>query len=269
MVNFDGVLGRVAALLLAAGLVACGDDDPAGPGPGDSDFEWTGQVAQGLVVEIKGISGGITASLAPGSEVEVYAALDGIRDDPSTVSIEVVQHAGGVTICSVYPDAAGQPPNVCAPGTDGHLGNNENDVVVTYSVRVPAGVPFVGRTISGNVTARGLDGDAFAYVVSGNADIEVTGIAEAQTVSGIIDVEFGESDPDRDLIFSAVSGNVTVRVPGNTNAEARASVVSGDVSSDFQLVETSPGIWQATLGTGGHLVSLSTVSGNVALRSGG
>ena len=257
------------ALALAFVLAACGDDDDAtGPGPGDSDFEWTGDVAQGLAIEIKGISGGITASLAAGSEVEVYAALEGIQDDPSTVTIEVVQHAGGVTICSMYPDAAGQPPNVCAPGTDGHLGNNENDVVVTYSVLVPAGVHFVGRTVSGNVTAQGLDSDAFAYMVSGNADISTTTIAEAQTVSGIIDVTIGESDPDRNLVFSAVSGNVTVRIPGDTNAEVRASYVSGSLSSDFPLVETSPGIWEATLGTGGNLISLSTVSGSVALLSG-
>jgi DUF4097 and DUF4098 domain-containing protein YvlB len=149
------------------------------------------------------------------------------------------------------------------------LSNNENDVVVTYSVRVPSGVHFVGRTVAGNVTADGLDGDAFAYIVSGNIELEAAGIAEAQTVSGLIDVEFGESDPDQDLIFSAVSGNVTVRVPAATNADARLSVVSGVPTSDFPIVETSPGIWEATLGAGGNLISLSAVSGNVTLRSGG
>jgi hypothetical protein len=265
-----GILARATGLILVSVLAACGDDDdPTGPGPGDNDFEWTGQVAQGLAIEIKGVSGGITASLASGSEVEVYALKEGRQDDPSTVTIDVVQHDGGVTICSMYPDAAGQPPNVCAPGTDGHLSNNENDVVVTYSVRVPAGVHFVGRTIAGNVAGQGLDGNAFAYIVSGNVDIDVTGIAEAQTVSGLIDVEIGESDPDEDLIFSAVSGNVTVRVPANTNADARLSVVSGVPTSDFPIVETSPGIWEATLGAGGSLISLSAVSGNVTLRGGG
>lgn len=258
------------ALALAFVTGACGDDDdPTGPGPGDADFEWTGAISQGLAIEIKGISGGITASPASGSEVEVYAALDGTQDDPSTVTLEIVQHAGGVTICSMYPDAAGQPPNVCAPGTDGHLSNNDSDVVVAYSVRVPAGVHFVGRTIAGNVSAQGLDGDAFAYIVSGDVDIDVTGIAEAQTVSGTIDVEFGESDPDQDLIFSVASGSVTVRVPAATSAEARLSTVSGTVTSDFPIVETSPGIWEATLGAGGNLISLSAAAGNVTLRSGG
>jgi hypothetical protein len=62
---------------------------------------------------------------------------------------------------------------------------------------------------------------------------------------------------------------VTVRVPAATNADARLSTVSGSVTSDFPIVETSPGIWEATLGAGGNLVSLSAVSGNVTLRSGG
>ena len=270
MLRINRGIVLLPALALAFAMAACGDDDvPTGPGPGDNDFEWTGDVAQGLAIEIKGISGGIAASLASGTEVEVYADLAGRQDDPSTVSIEVVQHEGGVTICSMYPDAAGQPPNVCAPGTDGHLGNNENDVVVTYSVRVPVGVHFVGRTVAGNVAGQSLDGDAFAYIVSGNVEIDATGIVEASTVSGLIDVEFGESDPDQDLIFSAVSGSVTVRVPADTNADARLSTVTGSVTSDFPIVETSPGIWEATLGAGGNLVSLSAVSGNVTLRSGG
>lgn len=199
----------------------------------------------------------------------MYSLNEGDQDDPTTVTIEVLEHAGGVTICAMYPNVAGRPPNVCAPGLDGHQSNNENDVEVTFSVRVPAGVDFVGRTIAGNVTALGLESDAFAYMVSGNADISTTTIAEAQTVSGNIDVTMGESDPDRSLVFSTVSGGVSIRIPAETNADVRASFVTGNISSDFPLTETSPGIWEATLGAGGSLLSLTTVTGNVALRSGG
>lgn len=266
----NGIHLRLATLVFAASLAACSDDDgPTGPGPGDADFEWSGRVSEGLAIEIKGISGSITAELAAGDEVEVYALKEGDRDDPSTVTIEVLEHAGGVTICAMYPDAAGQPPNVCAPGLNGHLGNNDNDVEVTFAVRVPAGVDFVGRTVAGNVTASGIESDAFAYIVAGNADIVTTTIAEAQTVSGNIDVEIGESDPDRNLVFATVSGGVTLRVPADTNAEVRATYVTGSVSSDFPISETSPGVWEAVLGSGGNLLSLSTVTGAVALRSGG
>ena len=270
MLRIDSMFVRASALIFAAALVACGDDDdgPSGPGPGDSDFEWTGQVTQGLATEIKGISGSISATLASGNQVEVFATKEGQQSDPATVTLEVLEHAGGVTICAVYPDVAGQPPNECAPGLDGNMSNQDNDVEVTFAVTVPQGVDFVGRTVAGNVNATGLQSDAFAYIVSGNADITTTTIAEASTVSGSIDVTLGENSPPQNLDFSAVSGNVTLRIPASTNAAVRATFVTGSVSSDFPLVETLPGVWEGTLGSGGNLLSLSTVTGSVTLRSG-
>ena len=53
----------------------------------------------------------------------------------------------------------------------------------------------------------------------------VVEVGEAQTVSGLINVEFGESVPDQDLIFSAVSGNVTVRVPAARKASASGRLI--------------------------------------------
>ena len=270
MLRIDSMFMRASVLILAAALVGCGDDDdgPVGPGPGDADFEWSGQIAQGQAIEIKGISGSISAALASGNQVEVFAAKEGHGSDPATVTIEVVEHAGGVTICAVYPDVAGQPPNECAPGLAGNMSNQDNDVEVTFAVAVPPGVDFVGRTVAGNVIGTGLQSDAFAHMVSGNADITTTTIAEASTVSGSIDVTLGEADPPGNLNFATVSGNVTLRIPASTNAEIRATFVTGNVSSDFTLDETSPGVWEGTLGSGGNTLSLSAVTGDVRLRSG-
>ena len=268
MSRMSRLAGRSLPLVFVIALAACGDDDdgPSGPGNGDTDFEWSGQIPQGSAIEIKGISGGITASLTSGSNVEVLATKEGQQSDPASVAIEVVQHAGGVTICAVYPDVAGQPPNECAPGLDGNMSNQGNDVEVTFSVLVPQGVDFVGRTVAGNVSATGLQSDASAFIVAGNADITTSASAEASTVSGSIDVTMGV-DPPRDLVFAAVSGNVTLGIPSNTNAEVRASYVTGSLSSDFTLDETSPGVWEGTLGSGGNRLSLSTVTGTLVLRS--
>jgi len=268
MLRMSRSTARSLVLLFASVLVACGDDDdgPSGPGNGDSDFEWSGQIPQGSAIEIKGISGGITASLTSGSDVEVFATKEGQQSDPASVTVEVVQHAGGVTICAVYPDVAGQPPNECAPGLAGNMSNQGNDVEVTFLVLVPQGVGFVGRTVAGNVGATGLQSDASAFIVAGNADITTSASAEASTVSGSIDVTMGV-DPPRDLVFAAVSGDVTLRIPSDTNAELRATFVSGSLSSDFALDETAPGVWEGTIGSGGNRLSLSTVTGAIALRS--
>ncbi len=55
------------------------------------------------------------------------------------MEIEVVTHAGGVTICAVYPEVPGELPNVCVPGSNSRMNTRDNDVEVTSWVVVPAG----------------------------------------------------------------------------------------------------------------------------------
>src|SRR5689334_17175094 len=83
------------------------------------DFRWHGLVAQGQAIEVKGVNGDVRAEPSGSNEVEVTAEKRGRRDDPESVRIEVVPHAGGVTICAVYPSRPGAAPNQCQPGDGG------------------------------------------------------------------------------------------------------------------------------------------------------
>ena len=103
------------------------------------------------------------------------------------VRIEVVAHAAGVTICAVYP-AEG---NSCEPGDEGRLRSRNNDVKVDFTVMVPAGMAFVGRTVNGGVKAIDLTGDVEARTVNGNITLATSGYARAKTVNGSIRAEFG------------------------------------------------------------------------------
>ena len=58
-----------------------------------------------------------------------------------------------------------------------------------------------------------------------------------------------------------------VEIPSNSNAEVEASTFSGVIDSDFPLTGT-PMLQQGTLGSGGPTLTLSTVNGNIRLRSG-
>jgi hypothetical protein len=197
------------------------------------------------------------------------ATKEGRDDDPSTVEIEVVVHGEGVTICAMYPDVPGEPPNQCLPGVQGNLSNQGNDVQVTFDLTLPAGVELAGRTVTGSVTATNLQSDVFVSTVTGNVQTNTTGIAEASSVTGSVVAAIGSSAWGRDLTFSSVTGSVDVEVPASTNASVQASVVTGSITSDFLLTETAPGQRQGTIGAGGPLLTLSTVTGNVRLRRGG
>lgn len=253
----------LALAVIGVGLVAACNDSTS-PGE-DSSFQWTGLVAPGNRIEIKGVNGSISANGTAASDVVVSARKTSQRSDVSEVRIEVVQHAQGVTICAVYPDVPGQPLNTCLPGDRGSMNVRDNDVAVAFDVGVPDGVIFVGRTVNGDVSADDVGGNAFLSTVNGNVRVSTSGLAEAVTVNGSVDASIGLADWDRDLGFSSVNGSVAVTIPAGTNAEVRLSTVNGSITSDFPLTEFSPRNFQGTIGSGGRILAVSTVNGNVAL----
>src|SRR4051794_767459 len=88
----------------------------AAPASAQNDFHWNGALTPGQTIEIKGVNGSIRAAASPSGQAEVTATKESRRSNAGDVRIEVVPHAGGVTICAVYPDVAGREPNRCAPG---------------------------------------------------------------------------------------------------------------------------------------------------------
>ena len=133
----------VVGVLLFAGIAVM----PTGAQQNPDEFRWTGQIGRGKSVEIKGVNGGIRASLASGNQVEVLAHKRARRSNTADVFIEVVEHDGNVTICAVYPPSAHSSgssgstgtgyssrnfrrtprtdsnagPNECKPGSEGRM----------------------------------------------------------------------------------------------------------------------------------------------------
>lgn len=232
------------------------------------EFHWTGKVAPGAAVEIKGINGGITATGSAGGQVEVTAMKRGRRSDPAQVKVDVVEHAGGVTICAVYPSVDGQA-NTCAPGKGGRLNSKDNDVNVEFQVKVPAGVRFVGRTVNGGISASGLSADAEATTVNGGVEIEAGGTARATTVNGGISARLGRADWDGLLKLTTVNGGIDVAVPDGLNAEVKASTVNGEIQTDFPVTMSgriSKRHIRGTIGSGGRQLEMETVNGSIELK---
>jgi DUF4097 and DUF4098 domain-containing protein YvlB len=194
----------------------------------------------------------------------------GRRSDPHEVKIDVVEHAGGVTLCAVYPSTDGRP-NECAPGKAGHMNVRDNDVNVEWKLSVPAGVRFVGRTVNGGIDANGLSADAEAETVNGGVDLESTGTARAQTVNGGITARLGRADWSGTLKLETVNGGIEVTVPDGLNADVNASTVNGDISTDFPITVTGKvgrRRLQGTVGSGGRLLEMKTVNGGIDLKKG-
>jgi hypothetical protein len=231
------------------------------------DFRWSGRIAVGNAIEVRGVNGDVRAMPASGAEVEVTAEKrEGRRGDPDDVTVEVVEHGDGVTICAVYPSRSGE--NECRPG-GGKMNVKDNDTKVDFTVRVPAGVRFRGHSVNGDVEARGLEGDVRAHTVNGSVQVSTSGFAEATTVNGSIRAEMGRVDWSGGLDFSTVNGSITVMLPGEVNAEVSASTVNGSIETDFPLTVSgrfSSKKMRGVIGSGGRDLHFQTVNGSIKLR---
>lgn len=234
------------------------------------DFSWKGRLARGKTIEIRGINGDVRAELTTGADVEVTAVKTaGRRSFPEDVRIELVEHDEGATICALYPARRGKPENECRAGGGGHSDNDNNDTRVRFTVKVPAGVRFVGMTVNGDVNARSLKSDVDLRTVNGSIDAITTGYAEATTVNGSIYLSMGSVGWPRHLEYSTVNGGITVEVPDGIKADVEAETLNGDIESDFPLTVSGrfgPRRLSGTIAGGGPLLSLRTVNGSIELK---
>ncbi len=232
------------------------------------DFTWHGAASTGESIEVKGVNGDVIAELADGSEIEVRAEKTARRSDPDDVRIEVIEHSGGVTLCAVYPSSRGEE-NSCEPGSGGRNNVRNNDVQVTFYVKVPAGVEFRGRTVNGDVEVRDLSSDVSAHTVNGDIEIATTGFAEANTVNGSIEAAMGSFDVERGLSFSTVNGSISLDVPDDIDADVDAKWVHGSLEADLPLKlvgRLSKHAAQGALGQGGPELNLKTVNGSIHIH---
>ena len=232
------------------------------------DFTWRGAVSTGEFIEIKGVKGDVFAERATGQDVEVRAEKTARRSDPDDVRIEVVEHSGGVTLCAVYPSSRGRE-NSCDPGSGGRNGVRNNDVQVTFYVKVPAGVEFRGRTVNGDVEVSDLASDVGAHTVNGDIEIATTGFAEANTVNGSIEAAMGSFDVEYGLSFTTVNGSISLDLPDDIDADVDAKWVNGSLEADLPLKlvgRLSRHAAQGVLGEGGPELNLKTVNGSIHIH---
>lgn len=254
-----------AATAITAGLALLA----ASPAPGQTrTFDWSGELAPGQVLEVKGVNGSVNARPASGSGAAVRAEIEGHGDDASEVRIEVVEHADGVTLCAVYPDE----DNECAPGGEGSLSTEDSDVEVRFRVLVPQGVEFTGRTVNGAVDVRDLDGDVVARTVNGAISVSTAGAATARTVNGTIEAEMGALSGGGPYRFETVNGGITLTLPEGAGADVEARTLNGSIATDFPLTvqgRFGPRSLRGTIGGGGPELRVETTNGSIELRRAG
>jgi len=144
------------------------------------------------------------------------------------------------------------------------------------------------KSVSGEITLDGLTGDVDANTVSGALEAQgINGRLNFNTVSGDLALADGwlerldvnavsgdvtadiDLDPLGGMQVTTVSGEVTLRLPAETDAQVHLHSVSGGVRSEFAELRSMSAPASHTvsgsLGAGSGHVSVNTMSGRVML----
>lgn len=231
-----------------------------------ADFHWQKALPAGSEVRIHNISGDVAVVPSTSGQVEV-TGHPSAHADPD---LHVVVHEGsrGIDVCVVRGD------DDCDDGGihshHDHWGSDEGDI--DLRVAVPGNLQVSANSVSGDVSIDGAQGDISARSVSGDVKLEHLRASSltANSVSGNVEAQLDALTGNGDLSFRSVSGDVTLHVPRTFDADLRLATVSGDLSSDFP-VTLNGGFGRrridARIGKGGRRLDISTVSGDVRIRS--
>ena len=239
------------------------------------EFRWSGTIAPGQTVAVKGVNGSITAEASGGNEVQVVALKSSRKSDVNSVQIKVVPHSGGVSICALYPSPSGDLPDCASESSEivrstaNHRIEN-NDVQVDFMVKIPASVNFVGKTINGEVSATSLSGNVVTRTINGSIRISTTGYAEATTINGEITARLGDAQWPTPLNFKTINGAINLDLPANTSTDFEAETMNGTINSDFPINLTTTlkerKHLRGRIGAGGRELHLKTLNGSINLR---
>jgi beta-lactamase regulating signal transducer with metallopeptidase domain len=259
------VRGSGRPVVLAA---AAADDRQATPVVTDT-VRMSFPMRAGQWLEVIGVWGSITAVPTTGRDVEIVAvkkSQDGGRAALDRVAIEKGENDAGVKVCARYPNAGGRTPcNV--RGRDQY---DNTDVIVSFVVRVPAGVKLAAHTIMGNVTATRMSDYVWGTSAAGNIVMSTAGVGEASTGAGNITASLGATTWTENVEFETGAGHIVVEVPAALRSNVEAQTDDGAIGNDFGFVPKTTrdkGRIFGHIGTpGGGMLWLHTNHGNVFLR---
>jgi hypothetical protein len=262
-------LGLLAAGVLSSGACYVGSSGPEKVDP--AAFNWNAPVSAPSTVFVRNTNGPVEVKPATGGNVSVTAAVRWRRGDPKRdIKFEAVNGPNGPTICALWDGetCSSSSYHTSGSGLSGRMFGRGTDASVTFTVFVPTGVKVDVITINGSV---GVAATAPVTVHSVNGTIKVAtsvGPVVAETVNGNVDVRMTTLGGDGPVRARSVNGSASAYLPEKFDGAVEMSSVLGGITCDFAGGVLSDGDKKlvATLGSGGRIIDVGTVTGSAALH---
>lgn len=240
----------------------------AGPRIAGGTWNYRAKVAPKQWVWIRNTRGSVTVEPAKGEFVEISAAKSFRSADTSGVRFMAEPYEGGVAVCALWP--GGDPQ--CGPGdhaSEMH-GTHRNDVIVNFTVRLPANVRLGAATMVGDVRVTGASAPLVLHTVSGEVDAATAqGPVQASSMNGGVRVRIDAFGDTGAVSLKTINGSVTAELPPRLDARVSAKTINGSIATDYGLTVNGKFMshdLEGTLGRGGREVSLETVNGSIHLH---
>ena len=217
-------------------------------------FSWKGKAP---ALFMRNLNGPIQVEGSAGAEIEVTASVSWKESNPADIRFEVKPGSRGVTICALWPAEKA----TCGENGEHSMNNNKNnDLSVSFKVKLPKGTRLDSETVNGDLDVKGTTAAVKAESVNGSVSVDTASSAvEVQTVNGAIRVAIS-APASGDLKFQTVNGPIEVKLPSGFDVEVEAETVNGRVNIAGQRFKRSA---QVTLGKGGRKLSAETVNGSI------
>jgi hypothetical protein len=249
----------VPAILLATTLTASALEPVT--------FEWKGEMQPGQILEVWNINGSIKAETAAGSEAEISVQIMGTKPDPRSVQIDVVPYSDGILACTIYKGLS--RPEHCLPGLEPSLSLNNSDIRVEYSLKVPAGVKLVAKTVNGRIAPTLPASEIVANAVNGQIAVTTRMPVTANLVNGTILASLEGETWTGARVLRTVNGSIDIEIPEMINAAVKAGTMWGFITTDFPIQVQRGFIGSSLNGSingGGPKLEITTVNGSIHLR---
>lgn len=216
------VLAAVAAAQPAGDRIVVPFSDPSRPGR----------------VHVSLLSGGITVLGYPGKEVLVTSkSSDGSPEEIDEEEEAVDERAKGLR----------RIPNM----SSGIVIEEANNIVSVESqsfsngfdveIQVPASTSLELQTVNdGNVVVRNVEGEINVENTNGDVTLrDVSGSVVAHALNGEVNVTLQRVEPNKEMSFTSLNGNLDVTLPTDLRADLRVKTDNGEIYTDFDVKLTS------------------------------
>lgn len=182
------------------------------------------QLGPGGELDLANVAGDIVISAAkgPGVRIEIVKTAHGpigkeqARELLDLVQVDVIERGSRVEVRTRYPPRGGRG-----------VGPRRNvNVAVGYEVTAPAGTRVRAQSVSGSITATGIQGESSYESVSGAIRVTRGGrVASAKSISGPVEI----TDTEMDITFQASSASGSITLRRVTARRAALSSISGTI----------------------------------------